>query len=587
MKKRNYIGIASTFHDPAVAIISGDGELVFAEGTERYLQLKRAINCMPDEANRSAKLIRDYCDRQADLVISTSWSKSGLKSARRAYPVLRWLTKRFNTRLSFNHLDFMARSQQAVNDLAGLGFTRKYIEVNEQANIIRKTYNHHLAHAAYSCHSSSFDDALCAIIDGFGEDSSTAFYHYEQGRLKELTPRQKSSASLGFLYSAVCDACGFDSFQGEEWKVMGLAPYGKFEQRWYDLLASTMVVKDIHLERTKAYNGFFTGHSVLPAPDLKADSLQYADLAFTAQQFFTDILAQLLHNLHKRGLSDNLVLGGGCGLNSAANGKLIELTPFRQLHVPSAPADDGNAIGAALLAFYEDHPHTQKVKNIRSPYLGTGVSKDGLARMKAFGKLGQRTTSGKDVCRRTAELLAQGKIVGWMQGKAEFGPRALGNRSIIADPRNPQVKDLINSKVKFREEFRPFAPSILHEYGPEYFENYQETLYMERALKFRPECMHKVPGVVHVDGTGRLQTVRKEFNEKYHRLISAFHELTGVPIILNTSFNVMGKPIIHTVEDALATFFTTGIDVLVIEDELIDLSAYELELGKGQMIVGS
>jgi carbamoyltransferase len=156
--------------------------------------------------------------------------------------------------------------------------------------------------------------------------------------------------------------------------------------------------------------------------------------------------------------------------------------------------------------------------------------------------------------------------VGWVQGRAEFGPRALGNRSILADPRDPQMKDRINARVKFREEYRPFAPSILHEHGPAYFRDYQESPYMERTLAFLPEAEAKVPAVVHVDRTGRLQTVKKEWNPRYHELISCFHQRTGVPLILNTSFNVMGKPIIHTVEDALAVFFTCGIDVLVIED---------------------
>jgi carbamoyltransferase len=173
-----------------------------------------------------------------------------------------------------------------------------------------------------------------------------------------------------------------------------------------------------------------------------------------------------------------------------------------------------------------------------------------------------------DIFQATAKLIAEGKIVGWVQGRAEFGPRALGNRSILADPRQLNIKDKINALVKFREEFRPFAPSILHEFGPTYFDNYQETPYMERALKFKEEVKHQIPGVVHIDGTGRLQSVRYDYNPKYYNLIKAFHELTGIPILLNTSFNVMGKPIIHSIEDAIAVFMTSGLDVLVIEDKM-------------------
>jgi carbamoyltransferase len=168
-----------------------------------------------------------------------------------------------------------------------------------------------------------------------------------------------------------------------------------------------------------------------------------------------------------------------------------------------------------------------------------------------------------------ARLLSEGKLIGWMQGRAEFGPRALGNRSILADPRRKDMKEKINGSVKFREEFRPFAPSILDEFGDQYFENYEFTPYMERTLRFRPEMRDRVPAVVHVDGTGRLQTVRKDWNKRFHDLLTEFNKLTGVPVLLNTSFNVMGKPIVHSVEDAVSVFLTTGLDALVIGDFLI------------------
>jgi carbamoyltransferase len=175
-----------------------------------------------------------------------------------------------------------------------------------------------------------------------------------------------------------------------------------------------------------------------------------------------------------------------------------------------------------------------------------------------------------EVHHKAAEALASGAIVGWVQGRAEFGPRALGNRSILADPRDPAMKDRINALVKFREEYRPFAPAILDRHGEEYFEDYQESPYMERTLRFRKGVVDRVPAVVHADGTGRLQTVKREWNERFYELISAFHGLTGIPLVLNTSFNIMGKPIIHSVEDALGLFYTTGMDVLVIEDYFLE-----------------
>lgn len=567
MKKRNYVGIASTCHDPAIAIINSAGELVFAEATERYLQNKRAWNCVPDDLIRSKYLVREYCEPDAELVIATSWDRKYIK--RISNPVWQWM---MNRRLKGNEgrvIKTMRHGMIANGDLAGKNMSINFFRQFRNAAIVEKTYNHHLTHAAFACYSSPFEEAVCAVADGYGENGSTAFYRYRNGRLEPVPGINTSVGSLGMLYGFVCNACGFNHLEGEEWKVMGLAPYGKFNQQVYERLRTFLKVKDCQLIPLRRAFDVTPALKELVKDWPGDDSLKYADLAFTGQFFFSEILAELLENLYKLGISENLVLTGGCALNSAFNGKVHELTSFRHLHVPCAPADDGNAVGAALLAYHEDHPG-REVAGVRSPYLGSRMSSDALERIRRFNKFNSAVVS-KDICTATAELIAKGKIVGWVQGRAEYGPRALGNRSILADPRNENIKDIINSRVKFREEFRPFAPSILHEHGHEYFENYSESLYMERALRFKQECVHKVPGVVHVDGTGRLQTVKKEYNERYYNLISAFKTITGVPILLNTSFNIMGKPIVHSVEDAIALFCTTGIDVLVINDDLIML----------------
>jgi carbamoyltransferase len=299
-------------------------------------------------------------------------------------------------------------------------------------------------------------------------------------------------------------------------------------------------------------------------------ALDVANLAFTTQFFYAEVMDQLLNNFHQLGISDNLALGGGCGLNSSYNGEITQRTKFKNLHVPSAPSDDGNALGAALLAYYQDHPETKPQAKIHTPYLGSSMSKKTLENLVAFGRLEKLKHLPETVQQEAARLLAEGKLVGWVQGPAEFGPRALGNRSILADPRPPDMKDKINSLVKFREEFRPFAPSILDEFGEEYFENYQVSPYMERTLKFKESAKKKVPAIVHVNATGRLQSVRREWNPRYYDLIKSFFELTGVPMLLNTSFNIMGKPIIHSVEDAIGLFYTTGLDALILEDYLIE-----------------
>jgi carbamoyltransferase len=301
----------------------------------------------------------------------------------------------------------------------------------------------------------------------------------------------------------------------------------------------------------------------------EVSALASANLAYTGQLVFCELEREILANLFEMGASSNLVLGGGCALNSSANGQILERTPFERLHVPPAPGDDGNALGAAILAFREDDADGTRSRQA-SPYLGSSMSPEALERARSLGAMKGERLAPDDVVERAAELLAEGKILGWVQGRAEFGPRALGNRSILADPRTAEVKDRLNATVKFREEFRPFAPSILHEHGEEYFEHYQESRYMERTLRFRPEVRDKVPGVVHEDGTGRLQTVKRDWNPRYHGLLEAFYRRTGVPIVLNTSFNVMGKPIVHSVEDALAVFCTSGLDAMIIENDLFE-----------------
>jgi carbamoyltransferase len=265
----------------------------------------------------------------------------------------------------------------------------------------------------------------------------------------------------------------------------------------------------------------------------------------------------------------DLVLTGGCALNSSANGGLLSRSGFERLHVPSAPADDGNAVGAALLAWIDDHPGARPAVGRRplTPYLGSTMSTEPLKRMRPHEP--RLVHVGDDIVDRTARLLADGLLVGWAQGRAEFGPRALGNRSILADPRPAGARDTINAKVKYREAFRPFAPSILAERAADWFDDRQPSPYMDRTLAWKPAVRDRVPAVVHADGTGRLQTVTAEANPRYHDLLVAFERLTGVPVLLNTSLNVMGRPIAHATEDALTLFYTTGLDALVVGDWLL------------------
>jgi carbamoyltransferase len=295
----------------------------------------------------------------------------------------------------------------------------------------------------------------------------------------------------------------------------------------------------------------------------------WPDLAYAAQEAFGEMMDVILAEARRLVPSDSLVLGGGCALNSSYNGTIAGRFGYRSVHVPSAPGDDGNAVGAALLAWLDDHPGARPELGPTplTPYLGSTMDTAPLEHLRGHEPRLRRV--GEGVVEEAAQLLAGGKVVGWVQGRAEFGPRALGNRSILADPRPADAKDRLNAKVKYREAFRPFAPSILAEHGPDWFEDFQPSPYMERTLTWRPEVRARVPAVVHVDGTGRLQTLTEEANPRFHRLITAFERLTGVPLLLNTSLNVMGKPIAHSTEDALGLFYTTGLDALVVHDWLL------------------
>ncbi len=573
-----YVGLATTFHDPALAIIDDQGKILFAEATERHYQDKRAMGLIPDSKEWALSLINKYCDPQARFVVAGSWHNQ----MHRFLKLLSFLgvtspgkihrhDKRWATACATKHEGLYVCLMQ-LNSLngagAGLGLALANHHNNRKLEFL--DFPHHLTHAAGACHTSGFDEAACMVVDSNGQRGSISYFHYQQGRLREVK-ELKGAASLGALYAAFTNYCGFQTDKGEEWKVMGLAPYGQPIEAILAVLRELVIVDGINMKyRSKKHFQQLVDVLETARRPLDRPVPEAADLACTIQTFYEETMTTLLNNFYKLGLSENLVISGGCGLNSSYNGKITEHTPFKQLFVPCAPGDDGNALGAAWLAYRAEHPRAKVEAKLQHPYLGSTLSQRGLTHLKQFGRLHKMRHLPDSIYQETAALLAQGKLVGWARGRAEFGPRALGNRSILADPRSAEMKDIINAKVKFREEYRPFAPSILHEHGPDYFENYQDSPYMERTLRFKKEVWDKVPAVVHVNHTGRLQSVKRELNEPYYLLIQAFYELTGVPLILNTSFNVMGKPIIHTVEDAVSVFLTSGLDALVLEDYLIE-----------------
>lgn len=571
--KTYYIGLSVTYHDPALAIVDETGEPLFAEASERHLQSKRALNGEADPLHRLPALLAQFCPDAGRFVLAGNWRRRRPKYERAAAALgllnAQGLGKQGLQRLGSPLENHQIHHMMACNRLAiarcGLNLARVLREHYPSCAVEFRDFEHHDTHAASACYASPFEEAVCAVVDSYGENGALAFYRYRDGRLHRLH-EARGLGSLGLYYMRLTALCGFDWMQGEEWKVMGLAAHGRPDADIHALLRDILRVRGLGLEHPRGR--LFPALAKLE--ENCRSGLARADLACTGQQYFAETLAEILSRFHAAYPDDRLALAGGCALNSSFNGQIRAVTPFAEVYIPPAPADDGTALGAAWLAFRGDHPGfgLPRTPAPLSPYLGTAMSGAALARLARFARGLEVRHWPATVCEEAARLLARGKLVAWVQGRAEFGPRALGNRSILADPRDPAMKDRINATVKFREDFRPFAPSILHENGPEYFEDYRETPYMELALRFRAAAAGRVPSVVHADGTGRLQTVKEPWNPRFHRLLAAFHRETGVPLLLNTSFNVMGKPMVHAVEDAIAVFMTCGLDALVIGDWL-------------------
>ncbi|WP_370209110.1 carbamoyltransferase family protein [Pararhodobacter marinus] len=553
-----HLGLSTSGHDPALALVSETGEILFAEATERFVQDKRAWGIVPDHFNHlaSALKVAGFDPARDRLRVATSWSR-----AKADLPV-----QLSDELLEAPDVNWVRELQADMHRMAGASLMRLGV-VAEMPE--RRHFDHHLCHAVAACAFAPVEDAACLVIDGEGEVGAVSLFDL-RGRSLKRRWRSWGPGSLGALYSALTQLCGFDWRLGEEWKVMGLAAFGTVRPDLRDALAAMVEVDNGRLRLADhATITKMTARLRKAARAPSAPIMEAADLAASGQAAYALLVDRILADCAGNG-ADTLILSGGCALNSSYNGTIAGRAGFERLHVPPAPADDGNAIGAALLSYMETAGTTRVPLGDGSPYLGTPVDRRGGRFLDAVRRTARVTDLGDDSAGRLAACLAEGKIVGVMRGRAEFGPRALGNRSILADPRPAGMKDRINAAVKGREPYRPFAPVICAEDLPDWFDAPQPAPYMSLTLRWRPERCAEVPAVVHEDGTGRLQSVTAGDMPWMHRLVRRFGEHTGVPVILNTSFNVMGKPIVHSVEDALAVFMTTGLDAVLIEDTLIE-----------------
>jgi len=571
----------NAFHADSAAAIMRDGALVAAAEEERFRRIKHWAG-FPSQAIA-------YCLNQAGLKltdvdhVAVNQDSRAHRFRKLAYvashpPNLGLLLDRLSNR----------HKREGIPDLLaamtpGDEFRGKFHNIE-----------HHLAHLSSAFHVSPFDEAAVISVDGFGDFASTA-WGIGQGSNLSVGGRIYFPHSLGIFYQSLTQYLGFP-YYGDEYKVMGLAPYGTPSR----LAAMREIVKLTPGGRFTLDLAYFRHHRERIAYSWEAGTPKFADLfspalegllgsrrqpfepledrhhdiARSVQAMYEEAFFHLIGTLQRQYGVTDIALAGGCAANSVANGKIRRETGFRRVYVQSAAGDAGGAIGAAFAVWHQlggarsfvmDHAYWGPQFD---PAEIAGLVDLRRAEIAAAGCTVEEITEETDLCRRIAKAIAAGNVVGWFQGRMEWGPRALGNRSIVCDPRRSDMKAILNAKIKKRESFRPFAPSVLDESVKDWFEEDDAVPFMMQVFQIREERRAEVPAVTHVDGSGRLQSVSRHTNARYYRLIEAFRDLTGVPMLLNTSFNE-NEPVVCSPEEALECFLRTEMDVLCLGETIV------------------
>jgi carbamoyltransferase len=477
---------------------------------------------------------------------------------------------------------FRARVDRGVDQvsksyLGMFGYARKIRRHFGPSNFRFHYFEHHLCHAASTFFLSPFESAAVLTMDGTGEDTTTMFSRGNGTDLRTLK-RIKLPHSLGQFYSAVTNFVGFDMFAGDEWKLMGLAAYGKpvYKDFFAQKVLSANGNGDFHLN-IRVLDHHLAKHYQFPeaiiaelGPARQRDEeieQRHMDIAASAQEVLEDVVLKLLQHLQAATGEKNLCLAGGVAFNSVMNGRIMQESPFEKYFIQPAAGDAGCSLGAAYLVHHKvlKQPRAAVMKHA---YYGPGFSSAACESALIEAGLNFETLDEDQLLGRVANMIANGAIVGWFHGRMEFGPRALGGRSFLADPRRDDMRQLLNEKVKLREWFRPLAPSMLEEASEHVFGFDHRDPFMVTVLSVREEMRDAIPAVVHVDGTARPQTVSQTTNPRYWKLIKKFEEVAGVPALLNTSFNIQ-EPIVCTPKDAIRTFRGASFDALVLEDHLV------------------
>ncbi len=583
----NILGISAYYHDSAACLVR-DGDIAAAAQEERFTR-KKHDPAFPKHAI-------DYC-----------LEEGGITPSQLDYvcfydkPLVKF------ERLLFTFLEIAPQGLTAFYDQMPPWLKEKIV----MPHTIRQAMDydgdvlfcaHHQSHAAAAFFPSPFERAAFLTLDGVGEWATSTFGVGQDNRVRILK-EVNFPHSLGLLYSAFTYFCGFRVNSGE-YKLMGLAPYG--EPRYVDAIKRELIdIKEdgsfrlnmkyfAYLKGKRMTNGYFEKLFDGPARPFESKMTQREmDLARSIQEVTEEVVLKMARHVHKVTGEKNLCIAGGVGLNCVANGRLLREGPFEQIWIQPAAGDAGNALGCALFAWHQllGHARTPDAWRQKGSYLGPHFTDAAIdSYLTELGVEYQTFDSEGELCAHVASLIGSDNVIGWFQGRMEFGPRALGARSILADPRSREMQSVLNLKIKFRESFRPFAPSVLREHVHEYFDMDADSPYMllvanvakPRLRELSDEDRSRegfeklrvirsdVPAITHVDNSARIQTVHEDVNPRYYRLLKQFHAQTGCPVLINTSFNVRGEPIVCTPEDAYRCFMRTHMDYLVLGNCVLD-----------------
>lgn len=556
------LGVNYFFHDSSACIIK-DGELLIALEEERFTRQKHTY-AFPERAIQKCLEFAGISAGEVDHVaVSIKPQKHALKK------IL------YGIKLGTKVAPFIRH--ELTGALIKQWRLRKWYKTFSAKKPPLHFVEHHISHIAGSYYISPYDKAALLSLDGSGE-WSTLFSGIAEGLKIEKFSETMFPHSLGSFYEAATEFCGFRP-NYDEGKTMGLAPMGNPDRFYAEVdklitvKADGQVVLDLsyftfqNAGHRRCGDKFYKTFGQPRKRDHREPFEQHhLDVAAAFQRVLEDKVLQICTSLYEKTKADYIVLAGGVALNSVMNGRIVRETPFKDAYIMPAAGDNGTSIGAAYYVYHQVLGATDRHHH-SSPYVGNDYSNEQVESILKESKLKYRKSD--NVCKEAAALLREGNILGWYQGRMEIGPRALGNRSILADPSLPGMKDKINAEVKHREAYRPFAPSVLAEARLDFFESEVEAPFMLKVCDVREDKKDVIPAITHVDGSARIQTVRQETNPRYHELLSEFGQLSGIPVLLNTSFNVMGEPIVESPVDALRCFFTTGLDVLVINDFII------------------